>query len=268
MKRRTFLRMATVGVVLAGLSAAARAGDPVRVRVLTYNIHRGVGDDGKFDLERIAKVIVEQRPDLVALQEVDVGTRRSNGVDIATRLGELTRMSSRFAAAMPFDGGEYGDCVLTPHEIVEAKAYPLPAPPKSEPRVLLRARVKHPSLAETIEFGVTHLDHANADVRVDQVREIAKTWPAGGGPLEILAGDLNATPDSGAIKELTARWTDADAAASRPTFPAKKPRIRIDYVLFRPAANWKGVSATVIDEKVASDHAPLLTVFEQVGSAR
>ena len=51
------------------------------VRVLTYNIHHGEGMDGKIDLERIAAVIKRLEPDVVALQEVDVKTTRSQGVD-------------------------------------------------------------------------------------------------------------------------------------------------------------------------------------------
>jgi len=80
---------------------------------MTYNIHHGRGADGEINLERIAEVITRAKPDLVALQEVDVKTRRSGGVDQAAKLGELTGMSHFFAEAMPFQGGGYGNAVLS-----------------------------------------------------------------------------------------------------------------------------------------------------------
>ena len=71
--------------VFAAASASARSEDPPRLRVLTYNIHHGQGTDGKFDYARLAEIIVKLRPDLVALQEVDRGTRRASGLDQAQR---------------------------------------------------------------------------------------------------------------------------------------------------------------------------------------
>src|SRR5688572_12746619 len=81
---------------------------PLRLRVLTYNIHHAEGTDGKLDLARIARVIHEQQPDLVALQEVDVKTRRTGGVDQAAELAKLTGMHVAFGKGIDFQGGEYG----------------------------------------------------------------------------------------------------------------------------------------------------------------
>ena len=41
------------------------------VRVMTWNIHSGVGTDGHFDLTRVVETIARHQPDVVALQEVD-----------------------------------------------------------------------------------------------------------------------------------------------------------------------------------------------------
>ncbi|MEX1223844.1 MAG: endonuclease, partial [Pirellulales bacterium] len=83
-------------VVLPPLAGAVTADEAVRLRVLTCNIHHGEGTDGEFDLPRLAKVITDARPDLVALQEVDNKTRRADGVDQAAKLGELTGLHARF----------------------------------------------------------------------------------------------------------------------------------------------------------------------------
>lgn len=59
---------------------AFAADKPLQLRVLSYNIHHGRGADDKVDLQRIAGVINEARPDLVALQEVDSGVKRSASI--------------------------------------------------------------------------------------------------------------------------------------------------------------------------------------------
>src|SRR5947208_259558 len=67
------------------------------LRVMTYNIHVGVGMDKKLDLQRIAEVINRERPDLVGLQEVDRGVKRTEGKDEIAELAALTRMQYAFA---------------------------------------------------------------------------------------------------------------------------------------------------------------------------
>ena len=57
-------------------------------RILTYNVHRCVGTDRRLDVARVAEVIAAQSPDIVALQELDVGRARTGGVDQAHRLAQ------------------------------------------------------------------------------------------------------------------------------------------------------------------------------------
>ncbi len=73
------------------------------VRVLSFNIFHGETMKGDFDLEQIALVIRQAEPDLVAMQEVDLYTGRTNERDLASELGLLTRMVPLFGMAMPFD---------------------------------------------------------------------------------------------------------------------------------------------------------------------
>ena len=83
------------------------------LRVMTYNVHRCVGVDKRLDLERVAEVIAAARPDVVALQELDVGRRRTKGVDQAHGLAELLGMRSHFNAALHVEEERYGDAILT-----------------------------------------------------------------------------------------------------------------------------------------------------------
>ena len=89
-------------VALLALAACASAPEhePQVVRVMTYNIHHGEGSDGRFDLQRLAQIIRDADPDLVALQEVDRNTARSGGVDQIAELSRLTGMHSAFGKAL------------------------------------------------------------------------------------------------------------------------------------------------------------------------
>ncbi len=231
------------------------------IRVLSYNIYHGETMNHDFDLERIADVIKSVSPDIVALQEVDFRTRRAKDMDLVTRLGYLTGMQALFGRAMEYDGGEYGEGILSRFSFQETKNNPLPHSPGHEPRAALEVLVELP-LGDEIIFVGTHLDHTRDQTdRIVQARRINKLFKKTKKPT-LLAGDLNATPESDPMKILSKFWADASASDPQPTFPSSNPRRRIDYVLFRPASRWKVLETRVIDEKVASDHCPLLVVLE------
>ena len=211
--------------------------------------------DGKFDYERLAKVIGGTNPDVVVVQEVDRKTRRADGVDQAALLGELTGMHAVFGRAMYYSGGEYGEAILSRFPLEEPKAHPLPFTTGREPRTVLAARIiPDNGLPEFILAG-THLCHQSDEIRTDQTRKINALLPAKDGPPIILGGDLNARKGSNPMKELLAeRWVDAT-----------EPISRIDYILLRPGDPWRIVEVKTIDERVASDHRPVLAVLEWMG---
>ncbi len=146
-------------------------------------------------LDEVVGTIEAEKPDLVALQEVDRETRRSSGVDQAAELGRLTGMTAVYGPAMPYQGGEYGDAVLSRLRPTDSGYLPLPAAPHHEPRVA--AFVIVPFAGGDLVFVGTHLDHTRdpAD-RVRQARTLVEHWPREEGANVILAGDLNAQPDS------------------------------------------------------------------------
>ena len=98
---------------------------PRTLRVLTYNIHHGEGTDERFDYERLAQVINDLSPDIVALQEVDRGTGRASGVDQAKLLGKLCKMHHAYGQAMPYQGGQYGEAILSRFPIQEVLVHPM-----------------------------------------------------------------------------------------------------------------------------------------------
>lgn len=253
-------------LLLAGLAASCalpHPAEPVRLRVLSYNIHHGQGNDGVFDLERIARLIEELDPDLVALQEVDQGTGRAAGVLQADELARLTGLHGRFGRAIEYDGGEYGEAALSRLPILETRRLGLPAAPEHELRCALLLRLA--PAGEELLFLATHLDHTREHGdRVAQMGAILAGLAAEPRTPVILVGDLNCQPGSPPLALLGPEWLDAPlaAGADQPTYPAVGPEIRIDHVLVRPAARWRVLEARVIPEELVSDHRPLLVVLE------
>ena len=102
----------------AHLYAQNDSGQKKVLKVMTFNILHGATTRGDFDLDAIAKVILEADPDIVALQEVDFKTKRAKNYDLATELGWRTKMTPLFGKAMDYDGGEYGEGILSKHTFV------------------------------------------------------------------------------------------------------------------------------------------------------
>jgi endonuclease/exonuclease/phosphatase family metal-dependent hydrolase len=115
------------------------------VRILSYNIFHGETLNHDFDLERIAGIIRSVSPDIVALQEVDFKTRRAKNMDLVTRLGYLTGMLPLFGRAMGYDGGEYGEGILSRFSFKKTRNNTLPHSPRKEPRAALEILVELPS---------------------------------------------------------------------------------------------------------------------------
>ncbi|MFC1707251.1 endonuclease/exonuclease/phosphatase family protein [Planctomycetota bacterium] len=252
-------------------SGSDRRGEsqPRQLRVLTYNIHAGRGADGALNLRRIAAVITKLAPDLVSLQEVDRGTRRSGRVDQAAELGRLTGMRPLFGRAIDFDGGQYGVAILSRFPVMRTENHPLPGSPERERRTALVAHIGLGEDGRELVFAATHLDNrADATDRMAQTRELNKLLLAGQGGLVILAGDLNAVPGSVVMQPMLSRWGDAAHDRPESTYPAGLPTRRIDYVLCHPPEGTRVLAAKVIEERVASDHRPLLTVLELVAASR
>jgi len=250
-------------IVLVG---GCNAPGPIRLRVLTYNIHHGQGEDEKFDLPRLGRVISDLKPDLVALQEVDRKTKRAGGVDQAAELGRLTKMHVVFGKAMDYSGGQYGEAVLSRRPILHSKAHQLGHDPRSEPRAALAVSVRPLDNGPAFLFVGTHLDHVkDAKLRLRQARRLNELFVNDSGGPVILVGDLNDTPQSQPIKTLTEHWLSAAGDAPGATWPSKNPTQKIDYILLRPPGRWRIVEVRVIDEEIASDHRPLLAVLEWIG---
>ena len=255
--KKTLLNLLMLSMLTSGCSTVSHTKTET-LTVLTYNIHHGEGTDGKLDLERIARIIRSVDPDLVALQEVDEKTERTGGISQAAELGRLTGLHHAFGKAMDYRGGGYGQAILSRWPIRDAVAHQLPQRPGREPRIVFLANIQ--SAQGELNFATAHLDHQLEDIRLEQARQMHLIMMALKAPV-VLCGDFNAGPESETMRFLLKHWLDTAGGDAANTIPAGNPRKRIDYILAAPQDRWKVEGSRVLDEPVASDHRPVLSLM-------
>jgi endonuclease/exonuclease/phosphatase family metal-dependent hydrolase len=238
---------------------------------MTYNVHSCVGVDDRLDVARIAAVIAQSKPDIVALQELDVGRLRTGGVDQAHAIASRLGMSFHFGCALKVAEEQYGDAILTALPMRLVKAGPLPTLPKVrglEPRGALWTAIEvEPGLE--LQVINTHLGLVPLEQRAQAGALAGRDWLGAatrGQPL-ILIGDFNATSRYACYKTLAGRLGDAQRALQRsgrrprtsPTFPSRFPMLRIDHVFVSPEVEVLDVHAPDGPlARAASDHLPLV----------
>lgn len=261
---------ATSGTLLFGgptagryrLAASSEALTKNSLRVMTYNIHVGVGMDEKLDLQRIADVINAERPDLVGLQEVDRGVKRTEGKDEIAELAKLTSMHYAFAHNLDYQGGQYGVAILSQFAIGKIDHRKYENLREAERRGMLRIETQLGG--RTVNFVTTHLDHQHADGRLFETEQMLKFLEGIQGPL-IVVGDFNDEPAGDACKLILTKfydsWLKARAQGPGLSYPADEPTKRIDYIFTRQSDPIRVKKAWIVST-LASDHLPLVADLE------
>lgn len=231
------------------------AAAPTPIRAVTYNIKHGEGMDGEVDLDRTAGVLAALEPDFVGLQEVDLGTRRTNGVNQANELGAKLGMHPAFGPFMDYQGGRYGMAVLSRHPIVSVESLRLPD--GNEPRAALLVEARLPD-GSTVLIVNVHFDWVGDDgYRFEQARALAARLADEPRPY-LLLGDFNDGPESRTLALFREHARQIERPAEqRPTFPADGPEREIDFVFCAPDSRWDVRGSRVVGERLASDHRPV-----------
>jgi endonuclease/exonuclease/phosphatase family metal-dependent hydrolase len=245
----------------------------VPVRLLTFNVHHGVGPDGRHDLPRLARLLAAAEADVICLQEVDRHYGgRSEHVDQALLLSRALDMQLAWGPAIDQaaddTGGrrQYGNALLSRLPVLASGVHPLPG--EGEPRSALRTLVGLDG--GTLWVTTTHLSTRSAAERAAQAAVLAGLHDEPGGT-GVLVGDLNADAGARELDVLRERYADAwHLAHTRSdqsrrwslraqqglTHPAGHPRVRIDQVWVSPGVAVR--DARVLDGADCSDHNPLL----------
>lgn len=244
------LAFAAVVACAAGTKAKQGKGQKQAI-VMSYNIYHGEGLDGVTSYERIARIVKGCNADVVAMQEVDSVTGRSNGADVLAEIARAAGMHHVFARAIPYDGGAYGIGIISKEKPLSVKRVPLPG--REEARVLL--------VVEFADYymGCTHLSLTPEGqmASLSIIKNVAETLDK---PF-FLAGDWNAEPTDKLISEIS-KDVILFNDTSLNTHPSDNPNVTIDYISAWKstitAHKMKAAYFKVLPEKVASDHRPVV----------
>ncbi len=260
------LLIAVPGAVMFSSPAARIAAAPFpsskTLRVMTYNIHVGVGMDKKLDLPRVAGVINAQHPDLVGLQEVDRGVTRTQRIDEIVELSKLTRMDYAFAFNLHYQGGQYGVAILSrfPIRATDHRLYQNTR--EAERRGFIRAEVSVDG--RVLNFVTTHLDYQYEDGRLFEAQQLLNALKDVQGPL-VIVGDFNDIPAGRAYQLMRYQfgdaWIESRSTDEGFSYPTDKPAKRIDYIFFRSTERVRTRRAWIVDTQ-ASDHVPVVADLE------
>jgi len=241
------------------------------LRLLTYNIHKCIGGlDRRYRPERIVAVLEHYQPDLVLLQEVDRGAKRSKGHKQVDFLGERLGLRHRvwFPNVAVRGGGEYGNAILSRHPFTRVANIDVTVRPKKRRSVLYaRCRVRLAAQDGSTRIRTVHVYNAHLGLsgfeRATQLKRFLKSHPLRGLHKQtpvVLAGDFNDVWGTLGPRLLAPAGFHG---GSQKTFPAYAPVRALDGVFVRGGASLVRVrSGRIAAARQASDHLPLIADVE------
>lgn len=249
----------------------------MKLRVLTYNIHRAIGVDRRFRPERVVEIIANYNADIVLLQEVDEGAPRSRELDLARELAK--------DAGYPYHAvghnvtlrkGRYGNATLSRFPILSERNIDLTID------LWKRRGCQHTA----IQIGAAHaprLDVFNlhlglsARERARQIELLARCGELADLDFNapcLIGGDFNDWR-SLLVDRLTMGLTfktatDSALAGGKPilTFPSFYPQGPLDRIYYRGPLHLNTAQRCRLKlSRIASDHLPIIADFEVRGKA-
>lgn len=224
------------------------------MRIITYNIHGGIGIDGKRDIDRLISVIQGADADVICLQEV---YRRIPNpfYDIVSVIGRKLNSNALYTSAIGLQQAGYGLLTLIRYNINNVKHYSLPSYKEQRKFQVIDIAINNRHL----NVVNTHLG-LKREERIQQAQYISQTLVKSNTPL-IIAGDFNEPAESDAvqhlIKSLKLNWVSSKSGW---TFPSNNPTHAIDMVLASEfIINYRSIPYA---NNVASDHLPVLVELD------
>ena len=242
-----------------------------KLRIVTWNIHKGIGTDRAYRLDRIMEVLARLEADVVCLQEVDQGVRRSDFECQRTRLLEaLPYEHAALGLNVKVQDGMYGNLTLSRYPLEEVQNVDLTIPPKKRRSGLVTRILHGPGagwLVANVHLGLMHMERRIQAKRL--LAHLLEREPIAQ-PL-VIAGDWNewttrlvrnVMTDHG----FTVAQCDVQERELR-TWPSRRPMVALDKVLFRGPVRCCRVQRILDDvTRVASDHLPLVVDLESTSA--
>ena len=251
----------------------------MRLRVVSYNIHRAIGTDRRFRPDRVAEILSSHRADVLLLQEVDFGVPRSRRMDMSAQLAEDLGYEYRAAGYnVQLREGMYGNATLTNYRIVGQRNINLSVGRRKR-RGCQYIRVEIPNGTSTpvsLEVFNLHLG-LSARERRQQLGLLVSSREfstLGRESACIVGGDFNdwrsqlQLPLTNALgfRCATSGSGEEVGSGNLKTYPAFSPRGALDRLYFRGGLEPVSVFRCRHQEsKVASDHLAIIVDFEVNG---
>jgi endonuclease/exonuclease/phosphatase family metal-dependent hydrolase len=237
----------------------------VELTLVSYNIHSGIGTDGRFDLHRVGEVLRETQADVIALQEVGDFRSVTSREDQPEHLADMLGLHMAFGPNVVKDGRRYGNAILTRLPILQSKNYNLSVPGR-EPRGALRCDLDLGS-GKPLHVFCLHLGLSIGERRrqerlllsADILQDAARKDPV------VVCGDFNywGNKPVPALVRQAIHDVALELRAPARTYPSRLPVLRLDRIFVdtgvRPLSIRPHRSALA---SVASDHLPLVMRFE------
>ncbi|MBO4631257.1 MAG: endonuclease/exonuclease/phosphatase family protein [Lentisphaeria bacterium] len=232
------------------------------MKIVSYNLHSGLGMDKAVDFDRIAGIIRAEHPDLTGLQEISIGRADLPPGDplelLSRKLGQTGYFAQTFQPVFEGKSYSYGIGALSALKAEKVAELALPDLDRHEPRKAVFLKTETTD-GKTVYFVDTHLANGSGEkleqLRLLQIKTIYEWIVSARYAPVILTGDMNATPDSPCGRFLAEKFTLAGDMS--PTYPADEPKEKIDYIAFYPQNAFTVKSYRVVPETVASDHRPI-----------
>jgi endonuclease/exonuclease/phosphatase family metal-dependent hydrolase len=211
------------------------------VRVATWNVQHGLRPDGVVDVELVGRTVASFDADVVALQELDVRTRRAERVDQPAAVASVARVRHVYGAARRLSWlGRFGVGLYSRGAIGDVEVLRLPGDRRRRIAVLART--------SGVSVAAMHLSRRRSE-SAHQLGIVLDVLLARPGP-HLVLGDLNRRDHE--VDVLAAHGFTV--AGGPPTYPAAAPLLRIDHV----AAAGLDIATVVVPSVPVSDHRPLV----------
>jgi endonuclease/exonuclease/phosphatase family metal-dependent hydrolase len=231
------------------------------MRIVTYNIHKGRGIDGRTSIKRIANVLADLDADIIALQEVFSFCEAAEGQVEA--LASALRMQAAFGCTRHHRGRPYGNAILTRWPILESRDMDISWLHR-ERRGCIRADLETPRgtlHVFNIHMGTSYFERR---YQVKSLLASKQLYEGLSGP-RVLVGDFNEWIKGLTTRMLSEKFESLNLALhmrKRRSYPGFLPLMHLDHVYFeRPLHIEKAELVRTRLSKVASDHLPLVATF-------
>lgn len=237
----------------------------MELTLVSYNIHSGIGTDGRFDLHRVGEVLREINADIVALQEVGDFRGKTSREDQPEHLADLLGLHMAFGPNVVRQGRRYGNAVLSRLPILKSKNYDLSVQSK-EPRGALRCDLDlgegRPLHIFCLHLGLSLGERRRQEsllLSSDILRDAVRKDPV------VVCGDFNYWGNKPVPALVRRAIHDAALELRTParTYPSRLPLLRLDRIFVdvgvRPLSIRPHRSPLAA---VTSDHLPLVMRFE------